>query len=334
MSSSLQINKTMHKLIPTCIIVVITICCSDLFAQQQPGLSLYDQLAGIYNPSSIPDEYTYDQHNVIIGAMYRRQWVDLKSGPRTQAVSAEFITDYNNTFNLLMGAYILKDEAGPISTTGACLRLASIMSDYDPFWGGFSAGLQFGVTQFKVNTTALQEKYPNDILTYQNPQTIKPELSAGVSYYKVFDRGSLRNSSLNAGISVAYLAFNELQFEDELGSFRIDATPHFYVYGKFAKEFRDDRRLEFNTWAKYVTNAPANVDLHVLYYINDIIWMEAGYNSAQIAHVGFGLQFRDLFSGSDNLVALAYSLDPPIFKVANFFGVTHELSLRYSLAPN
>ena len=138
---------------------------------------------------------------------------------------------------------------------------------------------------------------------------------------------------MNAGVSVAYLAFNELQFEDEFRSFRIDAKPHFYVYGKFSKEFRDDRRLEFNAWGKYVTNAPANIDFHILYYINDVIWLETGYNTAGIGHVGFGLQIRDLFAGSENLVALAYSLDPPLFKVGNFFGVTHELGLRFSLAP-
>ena len=159
----------MHKFITTCIVVIITLCCFDLNAQQQLAYPCMINCPGLYNPSSIPDEYMFDQHNLIIGVMNRRQWVDLKSGPRTQAASAEYITSNGNTFNLLVGAYVMKDQAGPVSTTGACLRLASIMSDYDPFWGGFSAGLQFGVTQFKVNTKSLQEKYPNDILTYENP---------------------------------------------------------------------------------------------------------------------------------------------------------------------
>ncbi len=306
----------------------------NLVAQQLPGFIFYNQVAGLYNPSAIPSEYSKHQHNLIVGATVRRQGTKISSAPKTQAIKAEYISDYGGTFNFLYGGYILNDQAGPIRTTGIYGRIASIMSKYSSEVGGFSGGIQLGMTQYSVNTAELQERYPDDILTQMNPHSVRPSLSVGVSYYnKITSQGIFDNSYINAGISVAQIGFSKHKFSDELQEFNIYTDPHIYFYGKMFKKFSLNA-IEINSWVKYIPNAPINADIHLLYYINSTFWFEMGANSSGIGHAGIGVQFKNFFNSDDNLLQLNYAYNPSWIKFGNIFGDTHELTLKYSLRRN
>ena len=298
--------------------------------QQQAAFSLYNQFEGLYNPSAVPNEYINFEHNLIFGADARQQWINLPAAPKTQFLKGEFITDFDNTFNLLMGGYVVSDKVGPISTTGVYFRLAGIMSNYDPILGGISAGLQLGAIQYRINTTALQAKYPTDILTAQDIQATKPQLSLGVSYYNSFKNGIFADTKLNTGISITHLGFNQALFKDDVHQFEIKTNRHYYGYAKLRKSFYGEQALEFNTWIRYVKNMPFNMDAHLVFDINDNFSLELGTNSAGTAHGGIGLNLFDVFGGSDNLMHIGYSFNPSFLKAGNAFGNTHEVCVSYS----
>lgn len=299
-------------------------------AQQQAAFSLYNQFEGIYNPSAIPNEYTDYEHHFIFGADARKQWTNLSSAPRTQYLKGEYITNSDNTFNLLMGGYIVSDKAGPISTTSVSVRLAGIMSNYDPVMGGFSAGLQLGAIQYRINTIELHEKYPTDILTAQSAQSTKPQLGLGISYYNSFKHGLFSDTKLNAGISITQLGFNQQIFKDDSNEFGLETDLHYYAYAKIKKAFYSGQDLEFNTWFRYVKGIPTNFDAHVIFDINDYFSLELGLNSAGTAHGGVGLNIFDIFGQKDNLMHIGYSFNPSFLKAGTAFGNTHEVNINYS----
>ena len=311
-------------------ILFIVVAISQNCGQQQAVFSLYNQFEGIYNPSAIPSEYIKYDHNFIIGADARSQWTNLPSAPRTQFLKGEYITSSDNTFNLLMGGYIMHDKAGPVSTTGTFFRLAGIMSNYDPKLGGLSAGLQLGAIQYSINTFDLHSKYPNDILTAENVQATKPQLSLGVSYYNSFDNGVFENTRLNTGISITHLGFNKQIFKDDSHEFEFNTNMHYYAYAKFQKEFYDIQALELNTWVRYVEGTPANIDAHIIFDVNEFFSLELGINTGGSAHGGIGLNLFDIFSGNNNLMHIGYSFNPSFLRAGNAFGNTHEVVINYS----
>jgi len=299
-------------------------------AQQKSNSYMYDKLAGIYNPSSIPDVYYKYNYRTIIGLSTKSQWGGVIKGPKTQSVSIEYITKSSNTFNLLIGSYLLNDKIGPISSTGIYFKVANFMSKYDSRYGGISAGIQFGAIQYRINTQSLYKKYPNDILTQNNSKVTNPELSLGISYYKIITSGFLDKMRITTGVSIAQLGFNQLEFKDENNGFSIRKKMHTYGYLKVNKPLSDFITLELSSWTRYVKNTPLNIDIIGKLSFNDTFIIEGGTNSSGIAHFGFGLNMRKLFSKRDNLISINYSFNPSLINYGSLLGNTHEITVVYS----
>lgn len=299
-------------------------------AQQQTNSYLYDRLAGIYNPSSIPDAYNKYNHRLILGLSTRSQWGGVVKGPTTQTARIDYITKSDNTFNILIGTYLLNDKIGPISSTGIYFKLANFMSKYNRRFGGFSAGIQFGAIQYRINTQSLYEKYPNDILTHENTSKTTPELSLGLSYYKIFTKGLLRQTRFSMGASIAQLGFNNLDFKDDSTSFSIRKKMHSYGYIKINKPLIKHITFELSSWVRYVKNTPLNVDILSKLSFNDTFIIEGGTNTSGIAHFGFGINIHKLFTKSDNLISINYSFNPSLINYSSLLGNTHEITVTYS----
>jgi len=298
-------------------------------AQQKANSYLYDKLAGIYNPSYIPDVYYKYNHHTIVGLSARSQWGGVIKGPTTQTASLEFITKSDNTFNILFGAHLLNDKIGPISSTGIYFKLANFMSKYNKKYGGFSAGIQFGAIQYRINTTSLFEKYPNDILTHKNPKITNPELSLGISYFNKIQSGILKQTAIYTGVSFGQLGFNNLEFKDDTTNFSIYKKMHTYGFLKLIKPISNHIAFEMNSWASYVKDAPLNIDLLVKLSFNDTFTIEGGTNSSGIAHFGFGVNLPKLLPGN-RLISINYSFNPSLKAYSSLLGNTHEISVIYS----
>lgn len=299
-------------------------------SQELSGLFLYNKLAGLYNPSSIPNEYSNYNQNLVFGASARSQWTKLPS--TTQTIKLEYIAENTeNTFSTLYGTYILNDRVGQISSTGIYFKMASFMSKYNSTFGGISAGIQFGAIQYRINSQSLREKYPNDILTYSNSNKIKPELSLGVSYYNIIKTGILKQTQINVGLSIAELGFNQLNFTGDSNEFSYYITSQFYGYSSVKKHFKNNKAIELNAWVQYVKDVPINIDLRSIFYLNEEFWLEVGLNTSGIGHFGFGINFFDFFGNNKDLINMNYSFNPTFIKFGSVFGNTHELSVSYSL---
>ena len=309
---------------------IAVVTATNGMCQQTVGLAMYSQFSGTYNPASIPNEYVRNEHQLVVKSMVQRQWSGLQSGPRTQIIDVDYVAASDRTFNLLAGAYIINDRSGPISQTGVYGRVGTIMSKYNPRWGGFSAGIEAGIVQSRVDRDRLQEKYPNDILTLSNPSTISPSFGVGVSYYNHFTSGNFKGVHINTGISVKQVGFGETMFEDATNRFSLFLVPHTYLYGSIYKELKYGRAIEFNTWVKHAAGAPVNVDLHLSYYINEVINLEVGANSSGLGYFGMGLSFNGLGSNYSRL-KISYSFNPSIMNTGAVLGNSHSLGLAYSL---
>ncbi len=326
-----MINSIFNNMIKKLTLVSFTLFIAylSLDAQQKANSYLYDKLGGIYNPSYIPEVYYKYNHHTIAGLSARSQWGGIIKGPLTQTARLEFITKSDNTFNMLFGTNIVNDKIGPITSTGIYFKLANFMSNYNEDYGGFSAGIQFGAIQYRINTTSLYDKYPNDILTHNDTKLVNPELSVGFSYFNVIPSGVLNNTAIYAGVSLAQLGFNHLDFKDDSTDFSIYKKMHTYGYLKLRKPISSDIDLEMSSWVTYVQSIPTNIDFLIKLSFSDTFTIEGGTNSSGIAHFGFGMNLPKLLPG-DKIISINYSFNPTLKNFSSLLGNTHEISVVYS----
>ena len=304
---------------------------SVLISQQQISLSQYDNFNGLYNPAAMPQSFVLRGHHLSMATTMQTQWTELSSAPRTQALAVDYATDTDNTFNMLAGGYIVNDRAGAISTTEMAVRLGTVMSNYDPTFGGFSAGLKIGMVNYRVDTERLHERYPNDILTAQNVGTIRPSIGVGLGYHKYVDKGSWQGLLIQTGISASQVTVGKAAFVSGEENFSIIGRPHFYAFANIRKSSKNGSALGASVITRYVKGAPFNADFSLSYQPLPSIQLQAGTSTAGIGLAGVNLYLSDLFSVEENLLVLTYSFRPTLFNGASFFGNSHELGVRYSL---
>ncbi len=313
-----------------CVLLLPLVMVTTLDAQQQPSVSLLSQFNGLINPSSLPDDFIQNDYRFVAGALYRNQWSKLSSAPRTMSLRAEYITNSNRTFNLLLGGYVLHDKAGAISSTETSVRIASIMSKYNPSFGGFSAGIKVGIVDYRIDTESLRQKYPNDILTHMSTRSMSPTVGIGVSYYNKINHGRSNESLYHVGISMEKIGLSTTEFKDENSSFSIQSETHYQAYAKFQKQNKDDSSYGINGYVRYVKDAPISIDLQLTYHPIRDIWFEVGSNSSGIGHVAAGVVLHDIFQNTANDTKIMYAYSPSFFDQGSVFGNTHEVSVTYA----
>jgi len=315
------------------VLTVVLFCFATqyLFAQQLPLFTQYADFRGLLNPSSVTNDYLLKDYNVTYGLSNRYQWIGVSGNPRTYVAHADYTINTGNTFNFLGGAYLLSHNTGPIKTTGIYGRLASIMSEYDPRFGGFSFGMNLGMVRYSVSTIELAQLYPSDILTSMSQNKIYPDVGLGISYYKNFTQGPLKDDIFNLGFSVPQMLGLNLLFRDDTGEFNIGRVRHFYTFLSYLKSINEESFLEFSSWLKYVPAAPLNLDVNLRYQINPTFYIGSGLSTAGIGHFEFGLYLDDFIAKTDNRFRIGLSYDPSFTSYGARFGGSYELSIGYAL---
>lgn len=302
-----------------------------LIGQQLPLFTQYGEYRGLLNPSSVTNDYFLQDFNVSYGLSSRHQWVGVPGNPRTYAAHADFTIDTENTFDFLAGAYLLSHKTGPISTTGIYGRLASIMSEYDPRLGGISFGMNLGMVRYSVNTAELAQLYPTDILTTTSQNKIYPDVGLGVTYYKNFTEGALKDDIFYLGFSIPQMLGLNLLFKDDTGEFNIGQVRHFYTFLSYFMSLKEATFIEFSTWIKYVPAAPLNLDFNVRYQVNRTLYFGTGLSTAGLGHFEFGVYLNDFIGSKTNRLRIGLSYDPSFTFYGARFGGSYELSIGYAL---
>ena len=312
------------------ILVVLGVLSSffTVEAQQLPLFTQYRENTSILNPASFSHDYLLYDHNLSFGLSYRRQWTDLKTGPRTQTLRGEYIFDDIGSFSLVAGGYLLNDQTGPTGLTGVYGRIAGILTD-DPYYGGFSIGLTAGAVQYRVNVSEIRLRESGDILGMDDQQQIYPDVGLGIYFYKLLEgSGFLGGSHFYSGLSVPQVIGLNLAFEDEEGKFHTKRVQHFYAHVGLYK-YIGDGFLEPSVWLKYTPNAPVNVDLNLRYQMASKFWLGAGGSSAGAVHLETGMLIGENVGFNNNL-KIGYGFDYSFTSFGPFAGAAHEINLSYT----
>jgi type IX secretion system PorP/SprF family membrane protein len=312
------------------ILLTLGVVCSflSLDAQQLPLFTQYRENTTIINPASFNHDFLLNEHNLSFGASYRRQWTDMKSGPRTQTVRGEYIFSELGSFALVTGGYLLNDKTGPTGLTGVYGRVAGILTD-DPYYSGLSFGLSAGAVQYRVNVTEIKLREAGDVLGMDDQSQIFPDVGLGVFYYQLLDGGGfLDESHFYAGVSVPQVMGLDLEFQDDNSDFSTKRIQHFYGQVGLYK-YIGDGFIEPSLWVKYAPNVPLNVDLNVRYQMAGNFWLGVGGSSAGAAHLEAGLLVGES-AGFDNNFRIGYGYDYNFSSFGPFAGSTHEINLSYS----
>jgi type IX secretion system PorP/SprF family membrane protein len=305
-------------------------------SQQLPYQTQFRQFYQYINPAAISSDYFLYEYNASLNASYRLQWTAQPQTPRTFLMSGEYI--HNNSrrrrgdggFNLAGGAMLLGDRVGPLSLTGAYARIASLFAD-DPYFGAFSAGFSFGMTQYRLlHNRIVWETLDDDQIPLDDIATTNPEIGLGLYYFKRLRRGKLAGDNFYAGLSVPQLWAAHVSVESQGNEVPITRVPHLNLTGGWYHFFNEDSFLEVGIWAKYANGARPNVHLTGRFQPMRTFWVGGGFNPNGLVHLETGFNLPGFIAEDGNL-KIGYAFDYNIAAFDLQFGASHELHVSYLL---
>lgn len=292
----------MKKLFTAILILMATM----MFAQQDPIYSQY-----MFNKLAVNPGYAGSRELLTTDILYRNQWVNIDGAPKT--LSASLHSPLNNP-HLALGAYVYNDRIGPLSYSGALATFA-----YRIIFptGKLSFGLQAG---FKNNgiTGNFNSYDQQDPLMYANIQKkVTPDANFGVYYY---------SDKFYAGLSTLHLLQNQSMIvEDSAGNSQFTKLlSHFYGMTGAAFPLGDKIVFRPSVLAKFVHNAPPQVDLNASFLFVNTLWLGVSYRTEKaisfITEVNIAQNFR-----------IGYSYDIWLNELKINNKGSHEIRISYDL---
>jgi type IX secretion system PorP/SprF family membrane protein len=304
---------------------------ATVLAQQLPLFTQYRDLSGIINPASVSSDFILNGTPTTVGATYRRQYVgQSSSSPTTQVLYGEHIFNGSGSaFSLLTGGYLMNDQTGPTGFTGFYGRIAGLLTE-DPEYSGFSAGLNIGVVQYRVNASDFRPRDRDDILTLTNQKKTFPDVGVGVEFYRKLSSGGSADDVFRVGASVPQVIGLNLDFKTDKGTYFIKRIQHVYAHASFIHFTEEDGRyLEPSAWLKYAPNTPISVDFNLKFQVNPSFWLAAGGSTGGMIHAETGVALGD-DAGLDGRLSIGYGFDYSFTTFGPTAGSSHEFGIKYS----
>lgn len=296
-------------------------------AQQIPLFTQYRETQGVLNPASINYDFFTNGHTTSIGTSIRRQWVDINNAPATQVLRGEHYMADRGNVGLLMGGYLMNDQTGPTGFTGLYGRFATVFTS-DAEYSGLSIGLSAGAVQYRVKTSELKLRDPNDIRALTDRMQVYPDLGMGIFYYQRMD-GLFDNDYFYAGVSVPQVMGLDLQFQTDGGKISTKRIQHYFANIGWYHFIGESSFIEPSASIKYTPSAPLNIDLNARYQMGANFWVGVGTSLQGKIHAETGVIIgRNL--GSNNNFKVGYGFDHSFQSYGPYVGTTHEVNLSFS----
>jgi type IX secretion system PorP/SprF family membrane protein len=306
----------------TLILIALSTTMSVVLGQQLPLFTQYREYHSIVNPANIGSDYFVDEYRSSFGASMRLQWVHIDGSPRTQILRGSYISNTDNYFKIATGGHLMNDQTGPTGMTGVYGRIA-VIGNNRPQEGGWSVGFNIGMTQFRLNNTAVKFNEPNitDVISLRK---IYPDVGVGIfGYVPISGRDG---DIVYAGASIPQVFGLDLTVPSERGTFNFKRVPHYFGTLGFYKFIGEQSFVEASTWIKYVQGSKINLDFNLRGQISEIIWLGAGYSTAKYVHIEFGF-----ILGDSPRFKIGYGYDHALSTSSPFFGAVHEINLSILL---
>lgn len=302
---TINLCSTMKKLY---ILGFFLLVITPLFSQQLPIYSQYVQHGFVFNPAMAAwreeDELSF---------LYRHQWANMPDAPRTGVVSYQtYIPDYS----MGLGAYLLHDQAGPISFTGLSFAYnyqLNFENDYVER-SRLAMGISAGFFQYRLNGNKLILHDQGDPLVIGNMRSrFTPDINAGLFY---------NHDDFYAGLSMMQIVPFKLRFQDGGNISTIQRKPHIYLLGGGYIPFGENNKIEPCFWAKYSPISPLNIYLNTKVHFNDAILFGLGYATDKSVMAQIGTTINEQ-------LRLNYAFCFPISSLQSYLGSSHEILISY-----
>ncbi|WP_317164758.1 PorP/SprF family type IX secretion system membrane protein [Hymenobacter ginkgonis] len=289
-------------------------------AQQLAQYSQYMNNNYLLNPAVAGTEDYID-----LKFSYRTQWTGLEGAPKTYYASVNSalggfhsqpkrtMQDWHRSYHSL-GAIVYSDVTGPTSRTGVYgsytynLPLSRTLR--------LALGVSLGMQQFAVDGSQLQFHNVNTIAASQ--ASMVPDATLGAWLYSLdFYAGLSSAQLLGNQLDIAYSPTNQLVYSNKL-------ERHYFATAGVRLPLSNDFSLVPSVLVKFMSPAPAALDLNAKVKFRDLLWAGASWRASD-AFVGMlGVNFSTVGS-------LSYSYDASTSALAAYQWGSHEVLLTIKL---
>jgi len=290
----------MRKLIT----IVFILAGTCIYAQQDALFSQY-----MFNKMVINPAYTGTREALSVTLVGRQQWIGLEGAPRTATFS---IHSPLRNEKLGLGMYCYTDVLGPLQTSGA-VGAFSYKFQWGP--GKLSFGLQFGFKHMFIDWNKVYMPENNDVAYMgESGQNFVVDANFGLYYY---------TKNYYVGVSSKHLLEQDIgtqELYDDVASNRL--LRHFYGMAGIAIELNDHLVLQPSILAKYVKNAPFQMDFNANLMIQEVIWIGFSYRTEGTAVFLIEVLVKDR-------LRIGYSYDVFLNELSQYNKGSHEVLIGF-----
>lgn len=285
---------------------ILLLVSTSLFAQQDALFSQY-----MFNKLAVNPGYAGSRELLSTDMLYRYQWKGIDGAPKT--VSASLHSPLNNP-HVALGLNVSNDKIGPLSNTSAMATFA-----YRIIFpkGKLSFGIQGGVKNNNVvgNLNAYDGTDP--FIINQQTKKFVPDASFGIYYY---------TANFYAGFSSQQLLQNQtLVVEDAEGNEQFSTLlTHFYGMTGVAIPLGENVVFRPSLLAKYVKNAPPQLDLNASFLFANTLWLGASYRTEKAISIMTEINIAQN-------IRIGYSYDIWFNELQAYNKGSHEIRMSFDI---
>jgi type IX secretion system PorP/SprF family membrane protein len=286
------------------IIILLVLAASSSLAQQDALFSQY-----MFNKLVINPAYTGTREALSLTLVGRQKWAGLDGAPRTATFS---IHSPLRNERLGLGMYCYTDVLGPLQTSGA-VGAFSYKFQWGP--GKLSFGLQFGFRHMFVDWDKVFMPEDNDVAYRgESGKNFVVDANFGLYYY---------TDKYYVGLSSKHLLEQDVgtqELYDEVVANRL--LRHFYGMAGIAIPLNHNLVLQPSVLAKYVKNAPFQMDFNANLMIRNVLWVGFSYRTERTAVFLVEVLVKDR-------LRIGYSYDIFLNKLAQYNKGSHEVLVGF-----
>lgn len=274
------------------------------YSQQDPLFSQY-----MFNKLLLNPAYAGSKEVLSIDLLDRYQWVSIPGAPRTLTFGAH--TALRNP-HIGLGLYAYRDVLGPTTNQGMMATYAYRLIFPQ---SKLAFGLQAGFKHLHFDESLMNIQYP-DAAFSQPEHPYVPDVNFGIYY---------STSRFFAGLSSKQLLQNDygLVMQDGKNTYT-RLLRHFYGLAGAAIPINDGLIFRPSVLAKFVKNAPLQLDFNASVVYNDLFWIGMSYRTEKA--IIFLTEFR-----ITEMVRVGYSFDLYLNELQRHNKGSHEIRLGLDL---
>lgn len=286
----------------TICILMLSLFCVPVSAQQDPLYSQY-----LNNPFVLNPAYAGLTNNLNLSVSYRTQWAGFAGSPKTINANGH-MSLANNKMGL--GLMVVSDQIGGSVVNevfGSYSYRINLTEDKV-----LSFALQAGFANYQIDNSKVNPFDKGDQLFIGTNSETKPSFGFGAI---------LKSEKFFVSLSVPRMLRTTLQTQGLQSSLY---TQHFYLMGSYLFFLSERIRFKPATLIKYVSGAPASVDVNASLIIHENY--QAGVLTRNFNTYGIFLQalLQDSFR-------IGYTFEVPTGSSVGSNFTSHEITLGYRL---